>query len=525
MFTRKSTGLVRQGSWLDSFVFNSSSSFLFGPLIFALSALSWLRGDDLISAEVIALGFCLAIAAMYAIMTANMPRSGGDYVFNSRILHPSIGFAFNFSLWIWQLFSAAFTLYFVTNYALSPGLLVLGFYSGNQTLSAAGNFLGEPINSLIFATILNIVFTVVFALGIKKTFRILNVLWSVTILGTVVMIVSLALTHLSSFEGAFNGYVRSVNGTGTVSNPFAYVQSASYSQLGSGLVLPAIAICASSVIWVFWETYVAGEVRRSGIAKRNFSTMGGAAVINGALFIAFIFLLYRSVTPSFISGLANLSYPGGLFSSPLQSITATVILASGNFYSALLVVVAITLGTTVLLLPALYLQPIRSMFAWSIDGILPAKVSQVNEKYHTPIFSTALVFVIIEGALIVITAEYQSLLTIFFAVIIAPAFSSVFPTAISAILSPIRRKSLGTGRGSTKLITTPLLGLISLAFILFMTYVFVANEGSFYLTNTLVLLNFIFIPIGFGIYFISYYFAKSRHNIDLNLIAKEIPPE
>ncbi len=146
-----------------------------------------------------------------------------------------------------------------------------------QSLSAAGNFLGEPINSLIFATILNIVFTIVFALGIKKTFRILNVLWSITILGTVVMIVSLALTHLSSFEDAFNGYVRSVNGTGTVSNPFAYVQSASYSQLGSGLVLPAIAICASSVIWVFWETYVAGEVRRSGIAKRNFSTMGGAA--------------------------------------------------------------------------------------------------------------------------------------------------------------------------------------------------------------------------------------------------------
>src|SRR5271157_1477315 len=136
MFTRKSTGLVRQGSWLDSFVFNSSSSFLFGPLIFALSALSWLRGDDLVSAEAIALGFCLAIAAMYAIMTANMPRSGGDYVFNSRILHPSIGFAFNFSLWIWQLFSAAFTLYFVTNYALSPGLLVLGFYSGSQVLTS-----------------------------------------------------------------------------------------------------------------------------------------------------------------------------------------------------------------------------------------------------------------------------------------------------------------------------------------------------------------------------------------------------
>ncbi|MGI0080865.1 MAG: APC family permease, partial [Nitrososphaerales archaeon] len=105
MFRRKSTGLVREGRWIDSFIFNSSASWLFGPLVFAISALYWLNGADLLSAEGIALIFALAIAAMYAILTAVMPRSGGDYVFNSRILHPSIGFGFNFSLTVWQLFS------------------------------------------------------------------------------------------------------------------------------------------------------------------------------------------------------------------------------------------------------------------------------------------------------------------------------------------------------------------------------------------------------------------------------------
>ena len=104
LFTRNSTGLVRQGKWIDSFIFNSSSSWMFGSLIFALSSFVFFDGADLISAEGIALIFAIAIAAMYAILTSMMPRSGGDYIFNSRIVHPVFGFSFNFSLTVWQLF-------------------------------------------------------------------------------------------------------------------------------------------------------------------------------------------------------------------------------------------------------------------------------------------------------------------------------------------------------------------------------------------------------------------------------------
>ena len=103
LFTRNSTGLVRQGRWIDSFIFNSSSSWMFGSLIFALSSFVFFGGADLISAEGIALVFAIVVAAMYAILTSMMPRSGGDYIFNSRIVHPIFGFSFNFSLTVWQL--------------------------------------------------------------------------------------------------------------------------------------------------------------------------------------------------------------------------------------------------------------------------------------------------------------------------------------------------------------------------------------------------------------------------------------
>ncbi len=531
MFTRKSTGLVREGRWIDSFIFNSSASWLFGPLVFSISSLYYLSGADLISAEGIALLFALAIAAMYAILTALMPRSGGDYVFNSRVLHPSIGFAFNFSLTVWQLFSAAFTLYFIANIALGPGLQVLGFFANSQWISQIGVGLEQPMNSFIFASVVNILFTLVILSGIRKTFTTLNALWGLTILGTLVLIFSLISSSGTRFHSAFNNYVLVSNGTSSVTDPFSFVlQNGAQTQIPYTLAIPAIAICASSVIWVFWETYVAGEVRHANHVKRNISTMAGAGILNGALFALLIYLLYRVVGYQFLTAVTNPFLPGGLFSGPLQAITAVLILTSGNFYSAAVLLLAITLGMTVLLLPALYLQPIRSVFAWSFDRVVPERMSAVSSRFHTPLITTVILSSVVEVMLVLITVFSSSLLQIFYSVIIGPAFSSIFPTAASAIVIRFRRKDLLGQMSSQRSYILTLLGIASAGFILFMTYVFIANESFFFYSNSfsysfLIVLNFVFIPIGGLIYLISYISRRSHDRIDLNTIAMEIPPE
>lgn len=529
MFRRKSTGLVRQGRWIDSFIFNSSASWLFGPLIFAIADLYYLSGANLISAEGIALIFALAIAVMYAILTSVMPRSGGDYVFNSRILHPSIGFAFSFSLTVWQLFSAAFTLYFIANVALSPGLQVLGFFGGAPWITQLGVALGQPTNSFIFASAVNVLFTFVMLSGIRKTFNALNALWGLTIFGTLVMMVSLLASNAARFHSAFNSYVLASNGTSSVSDPFSFViKNGAPNGIPYVLAIPAIAICASSVIWVFWETYLGGEIRNAASLKRNISTMAGAAILNAGLFIVLVYLLYQVVGYQFLAALTNTFAPSSLFISPLQAVTAVLILTTGSFYSAFIVLLAATLGYAVILLPALYLQPIRSVFAWSFDRVVPSKMSSVSSRFHTPLVTTIVVFAIIEAALVLINSEYNSLLTIFFAVIIGPAFSSIFPTALSAIAIRFRRKNLlmssRIGSGAKSYLIT-FLGIVSLGFILFMTYVFVANEALFGLSDYLVVMNFIFIPIGAMIYLASYALRKSQNKIDLNKMVVEIPPE
>jgi APA family basic amino acid/polyamine antiporter len=535
LFARKSTGLVRQGRWIDAFIFNSSASWMFGTLIFALSTIVNFGGSDVFSAEGIALIFALAIAGMYAILTSIMPRSGGDYVFNTRIVHPVFGFSFNFSLTVWQLFSAAFTLYFISNVALSPGLEVLGYFDSNQFLIQSGMWLGNPFNSLIFASVVNVLFIYVISTGIRKTFTTLNALWIITLAGTFLMIASLLTSSQKSFQSAFNSFVVAANGTSTSANTFSFVQAA----IGAPhfvLATPEIAIVADSVIWVFWMSYIAGEVRHTNERKRNFSAMGGAALLNCIFFLVLVYLLYSRVGVPFISGLTYLSAisPSPLpFTSSLQALSAVLVLSTGNFFAALFVLLAIVLGYSVLLLPALYLQPIRSIFAWSFDRIISEKWSSVSSKFHSPIISTIGVFVIIEAAIVLISFESGVLLGIYSAAVIAPAFSSIFPTAVSAIALRFRARKdrvvQGLIHSKINLITT--LGCVSLGFIIFMTYEFLSNESFFFppfaglSSSLLIAYNFIFIPLGALIYFASYTARRRKSKININMIASEIPPE
>ncbi len=535
IFARQSTGLVRQGRWIDSFVFNSSASWMFGTLVFALSSIWYFQGADLISAEGIALVFAVCIAGMYAILTSMMPRSGGDYVFNSRIVHPAFGFSFNFSLTVWQLFSAAFTLFFISNVALGPGLEVLGFYSHIQLFGSVGAWLSNSTNSLVFASVVNVLFTILILSGIRKTFSALNILWIVTILGTLLMVAALLNTSQFGFQNSFNSFIANVNGSSTVTNPFKFVED-SYASPPYTLSLPMIAIVVDSVIWVFWMSYVAGEIRHANETRRNISSMMGAAVLNGAFFIVLVYLLYSRVGISFLSGISYLSSGGSFalpFSSTLQALSAVLVLSTGSFAAALLVLIAITLGYSVLLLPALYLQPIRSIFAWSFDRVVPEKWSSVSSRFHTPITATLGVFGAIEVALVLITIASNSLLGIYSTSVIAPAFSSIFATSVAAIVVGFRGGTLGRlrGRGLRGHIVS-LLGVVSLGFILFMTFEYVSNESFFFSypsfgisTDFLIALNFLFIPIGAALYFISYYIRKQTSKIDLNMVTSQIPPE
>ena len=93
MFSRRATGLVRLGTPWRIIVLNFANigltyvmfTYWITPAVFPQS--------NLYLSLLIAGALNVAFAGAMAIFASSFPRSGGEYVYVSRTLHPSIGFA------------------------------------------------------------------------------------------------------------------------------------------------------------------------------------------------------------------------------------------------------------------------------------------------------------------------------------------------------------------------------------------------------------------------------------------------
>jgi len=96
LFVRRSSGLIREFRPSDVFVFNTLG-YALGLVLMVVPtfiAALWPEQNVLL---VVTIGTALTIfnAAMYGYLAGVMPRSGGDYVYLSRVIHPSAGFTAN----------------------------------------------------------------------------------------------------------------------------------------------------------------------------------------------------------------------------------------------------------------------------------------------------------------------------------------------------------------------------------------------------------------------------------------------
>ena len=98
LYTRQATGLVREIGVSSNLALNISFISLPLAVLVATQAPYAFPGSNLIGIVIITALLCVIPTLLYGSLSQAMPRSGGDYVFVSRIIHPVIGFAANFSV-------------------------------------------------------------------------------------------------------------------------------------------------------------------------------------------------------------------------------------------------------------------------------------------------------------------------------------------------------------------------------------------------------------------------------------------
>ncbi|MCJ7432196.1 MAG: hypothetical protein MUO77_01770, partial [Anaerolineales bacterium] len=118
-FARKASGLVRGLSFIDAFGVGFMNQGLTPSLMVMISfGLGVYLGGNLIIATLLSALLCgIGFSLVWGILGGSMPRSGGEYIYNSRILHPLVGIAESFGkafVWIMWIFVLA-------PYTVDPG--------------------------------------------------------------------------------------------------------------------------------------------------------------------------------------------------------------------------------------------------------------------------------------------------------------------------------------------------------------------------------------------------------------------
>src|SRR5512138_3194816 len=166
LFVRKATGMVRSWSVFDAFIYAFFSINLVTLGFYSFSQMYYFSGG-MIPALVVSAVFIIFEVVVYASLIAVMPRSGGDYVWQTRIFGGGIGFILSltgwwFTLWLWT-----------PIYGDMLRQIVITPLMGAFGLQAAAVWIAGPDTALFVCSLLTLVFvSIVITVGMKTYARI-----------------------------------------------------------------------------------------------------------------------------------------------------------------------------------------------------------------------------------------------------------------------------------------------------------------------------------------------------------------
>jgi APA family basic amino acid/polyamine antiporter len=392
-YARKSTGLVRQISLTGQSVFAASGNPFGFSLVITLFALTLFPRSNFYIAMAIALVAGVASWVTFALLSAMMPRVGGDYAIVSRILNPALGLGSNLSFFFGSMMAAGLWCYWVAEQGLSPALTVIGAVTHSKSLTDAGASFGptHQVNCFLVAAGALLLMNGLSALGTRIAFRVVTALFMIAAAGFVIDILILALTS----HGSFVSRINHLAGHGAYGKTVAK---------GSATLLPthgysvrstigAAYYCLSNTVFCWAGVYTIAEFRGAGQRKRQLQTMLGTGTAQIILIMIAAFIFLNTVGYSFfISALGgNYSGPGG----------STIGLAGYVYFAGLatpgkVLVAILSLAFMGWWLPGLWVNLAmaqRALLSYSFDGLLPKRIAYVNPKTHTPLVAIAIVTV------------------------------------------------------------------------------------------------------------------------------------
>ncbi len=525
-FVRKASGLVRVATSPRVFMFNifwTAFGFVLTYVFFWGAITS--PGADLSVGALLTTIFVLPQVTLYALFAALMPRSGGDYHYVGRSLHPSLGFMISFAWVVWLSFWAAWGAYAFTSYGLAPIVSTWGAIMQNQALIDLGVLLQSTWAAWAIAAVVLFVSMLLSIVGTETFFKLQNAAFALLLIGLAVFTGLMLVNDNAAFISRFNAASGWLTGEpNSYSNLIETARS-----LGANLnpdfnwrsLLLLIPLFYTYMPYCIGSTFMAGEIKD---VKKS-QLLGGplATVVLGLWSAALAYLFIRTIGVQFWYAIGHLWWTGEYNLAIPPYFPSFVGLLTDQVILYMLMSIGYLIWG-VWFVPQNIMLNSRIMLAWSFDRIAPEKLSYVSERFRTPVINAILIFALAQIFLaLYCTVPWLTMVSSIFALAIIAVI-----VGIAGIVFPYRRQRIfEQSTVKWKIAGIPVFSIIALldmAVGLFVSYFYLTEDTL--LANapeSLLIIALIFL-IGFIIFWISKIY-RAKRGIDIELAFKEIPPE
>jgi amino acid transporter len=533
LFVRKASGLVKGWSTGDGFRYSFFSTNIFLGIWGFLYAV-FIPGGSVFWSIIITTLFVLLEVVVYAGLISAMPRAGGDYVWQSRVFHSSVGFVFGatgwwFILWLWIPIYAALCV----NSFIKPILRILGAGGTADWLATKNGIFVASLATIALATYL-------VAVGMKAYARFQKwALW-IGLAGCAVAAILLLVTSKTGFITAFNREALHLYGAkdayaATIKNAGDGMPSSMFAgSLKDTFKL--IPVMAFWLLWPVWGATLYGEVRGAKDFRKNIYQMAGGLMSAVVIVIAFLFLVTKTMGWAFFEASAN-GYMGVLYGylkgTPtggdyLSPTAMTAWIVNNSAFQVILIAVISLIvfgwwGTV-------FLSSTRMIFASAFDRILPESVARVTSG-GVPV--VALLLMAIPSIVVSAFYAYQPSfvqLTYDATLVIAAMF---FVTGLAFMVMPWRAKSIweNSALPKMKILGVPVLAIVAAIYSLFMAFnlwLWFYDKANVYGVgyknkNSMIFMGILYVAA--IVIWIVAWAVRKRQGMALETVAKEIPVE
>ncbi|HEY7701564.1 MAG TPA: hypothetical protein VIB02_04565 [Candidatus Limnocylindrales bacterium] len=468
LFLRNATGLVKGWSSFDAFTYSFMSVNLVTlGMFYSLAVFAYVPTASPVFSILLAAVVVTFLAIAYAGLIAVMPRAGGDYVWQTRVLDGIPGIVTGAIVGGVAFFLVANALG-QTGLALIAGIvgLVVGGFIGTMrggigfVLAATGwwfilamwapiygailkieffqplaallgmsggvEFFGSDTGTLVVSLIVIALTSGLVALGMAGYARIQRICLYLGLIGFAIMAILMLVSSQDQFRAAFDTANQRMFGVAgaydkTLADAAAndaFVPTLAPLDLGpdlGGSVTAAVMMLPFMLFWILypnWGSTLYGEVRGSGDFRKVLRGMLGGIWVTAILAIAFVLLAAKTFGWDFFNA-TNVNFINWFYGYTTTDPTVPIWSYPPLLASYLIDVPLFQIAMVVLFgawflgwSGTLFLSSTRMIFAAAFDRILPERAAQVSEGRGVPV--TALLFIMVPAIVVSVIYAFSA---------------------------------------------------------------------------------------------------------------------